>query len=165
MTIKQTNERNHLNKKLPQPNLTRGRGRPAGQVSESWDDNASVTMFYAVTRALAAGMSKSAAYAEQAKKLGRSVSAIENKFRKMKRAKEGGGTAGGGWPRGTGTRELPNKPKNKSKNKPKKKGTLTLVHYYAKTEDGLETPLGTGTSMDTLLAVINTIGNDSGVAQ
>ena len=161
MTIKQTNERNHLNKKLPQPNLTRGRGRPAGQVSESWDDNASVTMFYAVTRALAAGMTKSAAYAEQAKKLGRSVSAIENKFRKMKRAKEGVGTAGGGYRRGTGTRVLPNKPKNKSK----KTGTLTLVHYYAKDDNGLETPLGTGTSMDTLLAVINTIGNDSGVAQ
>ena len=159
MTIKQTNKRNHLNSKLPQPNLTRGRGRPAGQVSESWDDTAE-TMFNALTRALkAGGMSKSAAYAEQAKKLGRSVSAIENKFRKMARAKEGVGTAGGGYRRGTGTRVLPNKPKNKSK----KTGTLTLVHYYAKDDNGLETPLGTGTS-NTVLAVIKAIQNDSGVA-
>ena len=158
MTIKQTNKRNHLNSKLPQPNLTRGRGRPAGQVSASWDDTAE-TMFNALTRALAAGTRKTAAYAEQAKKLGRSVSAIENKFRKMARAKEGVGTAGGGYRRGTGTRVLPNKPKNKSK----KTGTLTLVHYYAKDDNGLETPLGTGTS-NTVLAVINAIQNDSGVA-
>ena len=151
-----TNKRNHLNKKLPQPNLTRGRGRPAGQVTESWDDNASVTMFYAVTRALAAGMTKSAAYAEQAKKLGRSVSAIENKFRKMKRAKEGVGTAGGGWPRGTGTRELPNKPK--------KKGTLTMVRYYAKDDNGLETFLGTGPE-NAAFAVIKAFQHGSGVAQ
>ena len=136
----------------------------------SWDDTAE-TMWKEITRALkVAGMDEvlalkrqieRAVYAEQAKKLGRSVSAIENKYRKMARAKEGVGTAGGGWPRrGTGTRVLPNKPKNKSK----KKGTLTLVHYYAKEDNGRETLLGIGTSMDTLLAVINTIGNDSGVA-
>ena len=158
MTIKQTNKRNHLNSKLPQPNLTRGRGRPAGQVSASWDDTAE-TMFNALTRTLAAGTRKPAAYAEQAKQLGRAVSAIENKFRKMARAKEGVGTAGGGYRRGTGTRVLPNKPKNKSK----KTGTLTLVHYYAKDDNGLETPLGTGTS-NTVLAVINAIQNDSGGA-
>jgi hypothetical protein len=158
MTIKQTNKRNHLNKKLPQPNSPR-RGRPAGLVTVSWDGTQE-TMFYDVTRVLAAGMSRSAAYAEQAKKLGRSVSAIENKFRKMKRAKEGVGTAGGEWPRGTGTRELPNKPKNKSKNK----GTLTMVRYYAKDDNGLETFLGTGPE-NAAFAVIKAFQHGSGVAQ
>ena len=159
MTIKETNKRNHLNSiSRSNPILTRGRGRPAGQVSVSWDDTAE-TMFNALTRALAAGTKKTIAYAEQAKKLGRSVSAIENKFRKMKRAKKGVGTAGGGYRRGTGTRELPNKPKNKSK----KTGTLTLVHYYAKTDDGLEIHLGTGPE-SAAFAVIKAFQHGNGVA-
>ena len=80
----------------------------------SWDDTAE-TMWKEITRALkVAGMDEvlalkrqieRAVYAEQAKKLGRSVSAIRQKYRKMARAKEGVGTAGGGYRRGTGTEE------------------------------------------------------------
>ena len=154
---------NQSNLSNAQEGSSERRGRPAGLVPASWDDTAE-TMWNEVARAVEAGMTKSAAYAEQAKKLGRSVSAIENKFRKMKRAKEGVGTAGGGWPRGTGTRELPNKSKNKSKNKPKKKGTLTMVRYYAKDDNGLETFLGTGPE-NAAFAVIKAFQHGSGVAQ
>ena len=116
---------------------------------KSWNANESDEMCDFVVKLKESGVSQKVAYGRYAAlHPGRTARSVESKYQKMLSAKKGGGT---------GNRELPNKSK--------KKGTLTLVRYYAKTDNGLETPLGTGTSMDTLLAVINTIENGSGVAQ
>ena len=126
------------------------RGRPAGLVAADWDDTAGRTMVNEVNRAAEAGMKKSAAYAEQAKKLGRTVSAVENKYRKMTRAKQGGETGG---------MRMPNEMKNQGRT-----GELTMMRYYAKDDNGLETFLGTGPE-NAAFAVIKAFQHGSGVAQ
>jgi hypothetical protein len=140
---------NQSNLSNAQEGSSERRGRPAGLVPASWDDTAE-TMWNEVARAVEAGMTKSAAYAEQAKKLGRTVSGVGNKYRKMARAKQGGETGG---------MRMPNEMKNQGR-----KGELTMVRYYAKDDNDLETFLGTGPE-NAAFAVIKAFQHGSSVAQ
>jgi hypothetical protein len=114
----------------------------------SWNDEQSVEMFDFIVKLKESGVSQKVAYERYAAlHPGRTARSVQSKYQKMLSVKKGGGT---------GNRELPNKPK--------KKGTLTMVRYYAKSDNGLETFLGTGPE-NAAFAVIKAFQHGSGVAQ
>jgi hypothetical protein len=114
----------------------------------SWSDYQANKMFDYIVKQKKAGVSQKMAYERYAAiHVLRTARSVESKYQKMLSIKKGGGT---------GNRELPNKPK--------KKGTLTMVSYYAKSDTGVETLLGTGPE-NAVLAVIKAFQQGSSVAQ